>query len=272
MKFGPLEKSALAGSVVFYLLFLLVLKASGLSIGFIVNIQNSLLKSMIVSSAGSSTMSAVAIALMPFVNIIIALVLLVVSLSFASSYGYFSGETKTGLILGVICAVLTAAFFQTLMGLFMALSAFVAFVYVIPLSNTYGKELKKWVKYRVGSNAVGKAFLIINILLAVGILISVLAGLSYYRTSFQTELTDTMTQITMASLPVHGVISESVVREKIAASIADSQLFSAYFRWLPVFSAFSVWIIMEFLRNLVLSNIAGISTSFIVRLFSRLEK
>ncbi|MBI3190452.1 hypothetical protein HYZ41_01985 [archaeon] len=272
MKFGPLEKAAFAGSVVAYVLFLFMLKSSGMSVGFIVNLQNFLLKSMIVSSAGSSTLSAVSVVVLPFVSIIIALVFLVISLSFAASYGYFSNETKTGLVLGAICAVLTVAFFQTLMTIFIALAAFVSFVYIIPLSNTYGKELKKWVKYRIGSNSIGKTFLIINILLAAGVFVAVLSGLSYYKTNFQAELTDTMTEITMASLPAQGIVNESLVREKVAASIEESQVFNAYFRWLPVFSAFSVWIIMEFLKSLVLSNIAGISTSCIVRFFSRLEK
>ncbi len=263
------EKITIAGSVVSFVLFLLFVKLSGMSIGYIVNIQNSLLKSLIIDTSGQGTLSALSTVLGSFSSIFIALVFLVLSLAFVSSYGYFSTNKRMGVLIGLINASLSLVFFPSMMGLFIAISAIISVVYIIPLSNTYGKELRKWTKFRVGSNSISKVFLIINILLALGIMFSVISDFAAYQENFRQDLADTLTDITLASIPNAQMIDKSVIRSTIESSVENSQLFNAYFRWLPLSSAFGVWIIMEFLRNLILSNIGGIFTSGIIGFYSK---
>ncbi len=273
MKLETLEKISIVLPVAAYVVFLFLLKHSGISVGYIVNLQNSLLKSMIVGSSDLGTASSLLHVLAPFSTIFLAVIVLVLSFSFVSSYGYFSADKRIGAVIGAICVVLTVILFPTVMGLFIAASAFVSFVFLIPLSNTYGKELKKWVLFRVGSNSVSKALLVTNILMALGILFAVLLGMQYYQASFRQDLTETMTTIALESLPPEAqLLGKDLVENQISSSIEDSKIFNAYFRWLPLISGFSFWVIMEFFRNLVFSNIGGLFTHFAIKLFSRFEE
>ncbi len=263
------EKVTIAGSILSFILFLIFVKFSGISVDYIVNIENLVLKSLIINTSGQNTFGAVFTVLGPFVNIFTALVLLVISLAFASSYGYFDPDKRTGVLIGLICAAATLVLFPTIVGAFFAASVVISFISVILFSNTYGKEFKKWTYFRVGSHSIGKGLLIINILLALGIFFAVFSNMDFYKTSLQTQLTDTLTEVILASAPSSPLINRETVRVTVEKSVEESELFSAYFRWLPISSAFGIWILMEFLRNLVLSHVAGIFTYFFIKIYSK---
>jgi len=260
MKFESKEIFTLAGAAISYILFVVLVSVSNLSVNSLVNLQNYLLKSAILRTEGSGTINAISIILQPFFSILLAIILLVLFFSFLSSYGYFDINKKLGLAAGLITAVITLIVFPTITGAFLAISLIVACFYITPLANTYGKEFRKWVKFRVGSNAVGKALLIFNVLLALGIFFSVLSSSQFYQSSFKNELKSTLTEIALAALPAAGVPNDvkTEVESRVANSVENSPLINAYLRWLPVLSALGVWVILEFLRNIIFSNIGGL--------------
>jgi hypothetical protein len=268
-----LDKVSAAFSIVFYAIFLAFIKFSGVSINYIVNIQNTVLKSMIIESAGKNTLSSVVYLLTPFLTAFVSLLVLVAALSFMCSYGYYKPGKKIGMITGIINAIVTIILFPSIIGVFIAVSAFVTFWYVVPLSNTYGMELKKWKKFRTGSNAVGKALLIFNIIVALGVLFSVAGNINVYKASFKEDLVGTATSITLESLPPESqMLGEGVLRDRISSSIENSKLFDAYIRWLPIISAFGLWVMLEFIRNIILSNVGGLFTYGFIGVFSKFDK
>lgn len=267
-KRDKLECTTIAGSILSFFIFLAAIRLSGISVGFIVNLQNSFIKTMLIDTSGQSTIMALTGVLSSFLPILIAFLFLVLSLSFMSAFGYKT-EKKTGFLIGCIEAVLSIVLLPTIAGFFLGLSIFIAASYILPLSNTYGKELKRWVKFRVGSNSISKMLFIINILLAAGIFFSVLANQAAYQENFRHDMTNTLTEITLASVQNSQMIDRSVIESAIEKSVDESQFFNAYFRWLPLSSALGIWILMEFLRNIIFSNAGGIFTAGILKLYSR---
>ncbi|MCX6816020.1 MAG: hypothetical protein NT120_04180 [Candidatus Aenigmarchaeota archaeon] len=267
MKFGPREIFTIAGSLISYILFVFLIAVSNISVNSLVNLQNSLLKSAILQTNGLDTLAALSIVIEPFKAIFLGLLLLSLYFSFLTAYGFHSSNKSIGLIVGAVCAIITIVAFHSILSLFVAVALLLTGTYVVPLANTYAKEMKKWVRFRVGSNATAKALLIFNVLLAVGVFVAILSNAQFYTVSFKAELTSNLEEITMASLPdipvgnVQGIPVTDTRKEigkKIAESLANSPMFNAYLRWLPVLSAIGVWFLLEILRNLVLSNVSGV--------------
>lgn len=63
---------------------------------------------------------------------------------------------------------------------------FLASLYVIPLGETYEQELKKWKKFRIGSNAVSHALLVMFIFVFIGSLVSFYTNDSYSQIYMET--------------------------------------------------------------------------------------
>jgi hypothetical protein len=264
----PLEKIAVFGSLFSFIVFVFLLKQSGVSVGSIVNIQNSFLRSFL---GGSGAFDFI---IQTFLSAIVAVLLLVLSLAFLSSYGYFEANKKLGMIVGIIEAAILLVFFPSLAGIFIALSLLLISPYIILLANTYGKELKRWINFRVGSNSIGKVFLIFNLFVALAVFLAVYANASFYQQSFREQLTELISQSVENEVQsgVGGFVTEDAIQQQAEQVVQSSPIFAAYFRWLPVLSALSVWVILEFLRNLLLSNVGGIFTSVLIKFFRRFEK
>jgi hypothetical protein len=65
---------------------------------------------------------------------------------------------------------------------------------------------------------------------------------------------------------------EQELKEKIETSVDESPIFNAYIRWLPAISAFTIWVLLEFLRGLIFSNIGGAFTTGLLRFLRKCKK
>lgn len=251
------EKIALAASAIAFLVSAAAIKINGFSTNSVVNIQNTILRNMFLQS--QSTLGAISLVVLPFIAILLALVFLTVALAVLAAYGYYSSETRIGAVAGAIGAIIYIAVLGvSITSAAFAIGVFLVSYYVVPLSSTYGRELKRWVRYRTGSNAVGKALFVLNIIIAAGVFVAVLANLAAYQESFRQDFTQSLVAAVGNAPGVN-------IEERVAAALNQAPLFQSYFRWLPVLTALGAWIILEFLRSIVLSNIAGAATHFMIR-------
>lgn len=95
-------------------------------------------------------------------------------------------KTKYFLIVPIICSGFLFNF--SILFLFFALGLFVSSLYVIPLGETYKKELKKWKKFRVGSNAVSKSLFVLFLFIFLGSFISFSLDNSYQQLFLNTTV------------------------------------------------------------------------------------
>lgn len=251
------DRLAVGAATVLFVLSAVTIKLSGFSTDSVVNIQNTMLRNMFIQTQG--TLESVGILLAPFFPIFLSLVFLSLAFDVLTSYGFYKNDSRTGAIAGIIGALVYIVMFGfTITSAAFAVGVFVASYYIVPLSNTYGQELKKWVRYRTGSNSVGNALFVFNIILALGIFIAVMANLALYQESFKQDFSESI----MAAV---GDVQGIDVSAQIERALDESPLFASYFRWLPVFTGFGVWIVLEFLRSVILSNISGAAARFIIR-------
>ena len=243
---------------------LLLLRLSQFSASAMVNFENYIIKTMILSTANMNTAGAIFTLISPFILVFISLLFFVLSLSILSYHGYRHNDNKVGKLSGIAGAVAAVVLFQTIWGAFLAAAVFLVCFYSAQFSNMYGKELKRWVFFRTGSHTVGKMLLAANIIIAVGLFFAVLSSQSLYEASFRHELTDSMKSIA-ASLPGASSIPSDVLDKRIESVIASSSLFTAYIRWLPVTIAFSAWVLLEVLRNIILSHAGGLFTYLMLK-------
>jgi hypothetical protein len=276
MKFSKYEILTITGASISFLIFAIILKLSNISVDSLVNLQNNILKTAIVQTAGMSTTDSLAVLLSQFVGIFISFLFLVLGFVFLSTYGFFIKDSRfkdislwVGFITGIISFIIFSIIFHSVMSIFLSVAVLISSIYIIPLANTYGKELKKWIFFRVGSHSVSKVLLIINLLIALGIFISVLANQQFYKQSFENEITD----IAASMIPqTNNSIIKEEIGKQISASLQKSPIFESYFRWLPVISALGIWVIFEFLRGLIFSNFAGLFSTIMIRLKNKIDK
>ena len=250
------EKKAVLLASSSFIVSLLFLKFSGFSVSSIVNFYNHIIKSVIFS-ASTNTVSAIGLFLGPFVFVFASLVFLALAISFLASFG----TQKAGNISGVAGGIAAIVLFPSIAGAFLAVAIF--FCSFAPrFSSMYSREMKKWVMFRTGSNTAGKVLLVFNVLVAAGIFSSVLAYQADYEASFKNEMRESVKTLAL-SLPGASGMSPEMLNERVeytTNSLTNSEFFGAYIIWLPVSAAFTAWVVLEFLRNLVLANIAGLFT------------
>ncbi|MFC2143570.1 hypothetical protein ACFLQN_04170 [Candidatus Aenigmatarchaeota archaeon] len=160
----------------------------------------------------------------------------------------------------------------SIISIFLAVGLIIASVYVIPLSNTYGKEFKKWVFFRTGSHAISKCFMIINVLIVVGLLFTVIANAQTYQNEFKETLIENI--ISLAPTPDIGGIGEfvdqDVLQEQtealIRSSIEQSPLIISMMKWMPILIVITAWFTLEFFRSFIFSNFAGIFNAIFIRI------
>lgn len=274
-KNGPMEKFCVVGASLSFILFAVITRLSEFSVYNLVNIQNTFVETIFLQTSGMNTVQSMAVLLSPFVFVFIAFLFLIAGFSFLSSYGYYRNQRNMSLISSVIGAVAIIILFNvSIISMFIAAGLVISSVYVMPLANTYSKELKKWVLFRTGSNSIGKALLVFNIILAVGIFAAVYANIGVYSTNFKSDMNEVVSSVALSSIPDYQMMTNEM-REKVNAqvesSINNSELFNAYFRWLPATSAVSIWIILEFLKGIFFSNIGGIFTKVFIKLMKNLD-
>lgn len=238
--------------------FALLLRASGISIERLVVLQNQLLKMLFGSSP-----EFLSVALL--LQLMLAAVFLSLSLALLSAYGSRQDRYQTGLIAAAVSSAILLALMPGVMSLFIAAAVIVSFPYVIGISNAYYSELKKWKLFRTGSNAVGKALLIINLIVGLGILVTISLNAGQYKEIFKADITDTISSGAQGAVGTDSPAVRELVQKRAAELVDTSPLFQSYIRWLPLLTAFSIWIALEFLRSLVLANVAGLFTAVLLR-------
>jgi len=282
MKFSKYAIITIIGASLSFLIFAIILKLSNISVDSLVNLQNNILKTAIVQTAGMSTTASLAAVLSEFIGLFISFLFLSLGFVFLSTYGFFIKDSKesrfkdinfwVGFITGIIALIIFLTLFTSMVSIFLSVAVLISCIYIIPLANTYGKELKKWIFFRVGSHSVNKALLIINLLIALGIFVVVLSNQQYYKQSFQ----DDMTNVVTSMIPNNTMTDNTAIKEQLSLQIKNalqsSPIFESYFRWLPVISALGIWVVLEFLRGLIFSNFAGLFSTIMIRLKNRIDK
>jgi hypothetical protein len=268
-----LEKITIAGSLLSFVISAAFMKFSGFSVDSIVNLIASLMKMAIIgpSSGSSGTMDMVYFVGGYFLNAAIAIAFLVLAFAFLASHGFYEPHKKMGLVLAALGGLIFFLFLGfTLASLLVAVAVIISSYMVIPMANNYGKELKSWIHFRVGSNTVSRAHFAFNVLLALTVFLAILSNQAFYSTSFKSEIKDSMSLVIRGSMPsgVDSAAANALIDQKLNEFIA-SPLISAYVTWLPVVAAFSVWALLEILR-LFMPFIAGAFTSIIIKAESRI--
>lgn len=261
------EKITVIGAIMSFAISAAFMKFSGFSVVSLVNLSNSLVEKMLVQSAGLNTLGAMSMLAGHFLNVIIAIVFLTLAFSFLASYGFYEDRKKTGIVLSLIGGVIFFFFLGfTLASMVIAAGVVLAGCSVVPLASNYGRELKKWVRFRVGTNSVSRAQFIFNLMVALAVFVAVMSNLAFYQGEFRADLRSSISAAVKPSLPAGADMKsvDALIDKQITALVA-SPLFSSYISWLPVITAFTVWAILELLR-LFTPFLAGAFTSVIIRL------
>lgn len=246
----------LIGSSLLIAAFPFLLARSGVSVAYIVNFNNHLLRQAAVSTAGMSTYQALSFVAGSFFLLFLAFLMFAAGLALASSY--YTRKQDSWLIpagSGSFSALVFLGFSAMTLLLCAAIAASVFIV--SKQSSMYFSELKHWKLFRTGSRSVSNALLVFNVIVAAGILVS--SNTDFYRAGFRNDLAATMTEAALA-----GTENRELVEQKVRQAVEDSEVISSYVRWLPVIAAVQAWFALELLR-LLLSNAAGVLTYFLLR-------
>ena len=263
IKMDKNEKAIFSISFLSFLTSLLLVRMSGFSSSSMVNLENYIVRSLTLQTS-TNTFSTVYTFLSPFNMIFLALVFFVLGISILSYYGYKKNNEDLGKLLGIVSAVFTLILFPTIMGVFIAISIIFCCIYSPKLSSMYSKELEKWVFFRTGSNTTGKILFIVNIIILIGVFVTVSANQQAYEASFSQDITESMRAIALR-LPGASSIPSQTLDERLASAVQSSPLINSYIVWLPVTTAFTIWVILEFLRIILLANIGGIFTYIMLK-------
>lgn len=264
------QTTHIALSTISFVIFSVIIRISGFSLWDLINVQNTIIKTIFLQTNGMNTIESVGVLIHPFLAPILAFIFLVLGLASLSSYGYYKNYRKVGAISSVLGSISVILLFNlSILSLFIAVGLIISSLYIIPLANAYSKEFKKWVLFRTGSNSIRKALLIFNIILALGIFLTVFINLSMYSTNFRQEMTNDVSSIAISSIPGYQQMNDQMkqaITSQIENSINNSSIFNTYVRWLPLTSAVGVWIVIEFLTGLIFSNIGGLFTKAFIRI------
>lgn len=259
---GKTEKLIFSSAILSFLVSLLLLRLSNFSASSVVNFQNYIIKNMILQSG--NTLSALYLAFRPFLLVLVSMVFFSLAVSILSYYGCREDGKTVGKYTGLVAALFSVIIFPSIWGAFLAAAVFTVSYYAPQFSDMYSKEIKKWPAFRIGSKTAGKMLMVANIILVLGLFFAVLSSQAAYEAAFKKDLTESMKSLAL-SLPGASQIPSSTLEQRIESAIASSPLFTSYIIWLPVTTAVSAWFILEILRNLLLANISGLFTYFMLR-------
>lgn len=259
ISFSREEKATVLAVAACSLASALLVKASGMSLDRLVIAQNEAVKLLF---GGSAEFLGAAV----IIQLMFSMFFLSLGLSFLSAYGAGNDRYQTGLVSGIISAALLVAVIQTMQALIAGISLIAAFSYAVPLSNTYFKELKKWKFFRTGSNAAGKAFFVINLIIAAGIFILITANAGHYEGIFSADLKATISSAALETVDIDSPLIREQVSSRVSELVDTSPVFQSYIKWLPLLTAFTFWIALEFMRSVIFSNVSGALTSAMLRL------
>ncbi|KKW40303.1 MAG: hypothetical protein UY87_C0025G0002 [Candidatus Peribacteria bacterium GW2011_GWC2_54_8] len=206
------KKTIILTSVSFFL-FVFLIKASDMNLDRLVILQNQFMKVLFGSQPEFLSLSLI-------LQLLLAMIFLTLSLAFLASYGAKKDKYQVGLVAAIISSIGLIAAIPTMLSLFIAAAVLVAFPFTVSASNTYYSELKKWKFFRIGSNAAGKALLIINLIVGLGILIAISLNSVHYTEIFKADIRETITSATLNTVG----IDSPLVREQVERVCASENI------------------------------------------------
>lgn len=252
------SRFTVVASLVSFAVAAALLALSDVSVGSLITIQNTFFANALVGAQGMSTAGAMAFALAPFAAVAVSLAFLVLAFACMAAHNYYEENRRLTVLIACVGALITVAILGPTIATALYVLGIVAAAWLIaPLAHAYGMEFRKWIHFRVGSNAASKALMIVNVAVAIGVFFAVLAGQGAYETAFRADLKETIAA---------AVGPAAVDRAQVDALIdrqLDQPFFKAYIQWLPATSAFGVWVVLELLR-VFLPLVAGAFSSAII--------
>jgi len=223
--------------------------------------------------------------LLDFLSFLAPFIPLSISLSILAIYGAKFGENKKLGIVSTTIPIIIGLFFIgfSLTSILFSFGVIFSGILSTGFSEMHSKELKKWRNFRIGSHTVGKCFLIINVLLLFGLFLTSFLSLDYYTDSYKSgtksmligfmpdmggdlsqmegyeELPDEQKQLIEQQYQEQLNEQKNLMNEKID-SVLNSDKMTALLYFSILLIPFFVFSILEFLRNLVFSPLAGLIT------------
>ena len=108
--------------------------------------------------------------------------------------------------------------------LFFGFGLFVSCLYVIPLGETYKMELKKWKKFRVGSNAVSKSLFVLFLFIFLGSFISFSTNDSYKQVFLNTTISSITDIVSSEISNFNTQIRSSDAINEIISQVVEDQM------------------------------------------------
>ncbi len=156
--------------LIFFLVSVLILGGffiiykSEVSLEYLIDINADMPEKMVIETESFSLIDFVISGFSPVIIAVTGLIIMCLSLSVLSVTNI--GRFRYLLIIPIFLSGILFNF--SILFLFFAAGLFAACLYVIPLGETYFQELKKWKRFRVGSNAVGKGLLVMFLFVLLG--------------------------------------------------------------------------------------------------------
>jgi hypothetical protein len=260
-----------------FLLFFIIVKYLGINTYYIASFQSQLIKFVMLGTSSMTLEASLFVFISSFMRLLVALISLTAGFALLSSYGFIKNNRKVGAIAALVSSFPMLILFNfSLVSIFLLLAMIISCTIIIPLANTYGMELKRWVVFRSGSHSISVALLILNILLGMGIFSTVAINADYYNNAVKNDLSATMEEMSMAEISGLAGITESQkellmgqIKQRTDEFFSNSLLMRSLVKFLPLLTALTAWASLEMLRMLVLPNIGGVITYFLIRIRRR---
>ncbi len=237
------------------------------------------------ASAGSS--EAMISSILSPLTFIAPFIPLALGFSVLIFYGIKYGEDrKFGLVVTLVPSLIGIVLLgPSLTSVLFALALAVSGVLCTPIAVMYLKELKKFRRYRIGSRTMGKLFFFINLVLFFALLINVTYGADNYNQIYSEEMKgfimEMLPDVDTGDMPeIEGfdllppeqqqeimeqyselTESQKEMVESRMESMVESENISAMISLLVFITPMMVFAVLEMLRIVLLSPLAGFASS-----------
>ncbi len=211
-KFFNLEIFKFVFVSVLYSIGFFILYFSKLSLSYITVFQSRLVELFILKIQNLSITDFLLTYFEPFFIFLFAIIFFSCGLAFLSVNKL--GDLRYFLIL--IFLPFGFLFNFSILFIFFCLGLYIVSVYVIPLGETYERELKKWKHFRVGSHAVSKALFILFLLVFAGSFVTYSLDNSYQK-SFMNTTTSSLGNIISSEVNniQEGDVKDDIIQKRM---------------------------------------------------------
>lgn len=212
-------------------------------------------------------------------KMITPLIFFVIALSFLIVYGVkFGGDFRIAFPSTLIASIIGFLLVPYTFTVFLAVGLLVSSFMITDLAQGYLKELKKWKNYRVGSNTLGKVFMVINIMIVLGLFFNLTANLNGYHNLYKDEVKKMALNIVpdeslnvSSELPVSEGAEklqnklDSSMKEQISKKLDETlqtKRMSAFIDFGLLGFVIVIFGILQLLKSILFSPLAGLITKF----------